>query len=249
MASRSFLCCPALFVSLWTVVVVLLISPAHSLNCTSQKFTNRLYDNCTDLSTLNSYLHYTYNASNSSLSIAFKAPPSKSDGWVGWAINLNGTGMAGAQALVAMKNDSVVVVKKFSIASYSDIKETSKLAVETWDLSADSDSSGNFVIFASVKIPESLAKVNQIWQVGPSVKDGFPAKHEFAQGNLQAKGTLELVASQSSGGNTTTGAGNNSTTPTNGSSTNSTNAGYKINVLNVSFQFGLFVLLGSALVF
>ncbi|KAF2292540.1 hypothetical protein GH714_025369 [Hevea brasiliensis] len=70
-------------------------------------------------------------------------------------------GMAGAQALVAMKNGTVVVVKKYSLASYSDIKETSKLTVDVWDLSAESDSAGNFVIFASVKVPVGPS-VNQI---------------------------------------------------------------------------------------
>lgn len=157
--------------------------------------------------------------------------------------------MAGAQALVAMKNGSIVVVKKYSIASYSDIKETSKLAVDVWNLSSESDANGNFVIFASVNIPGSLEKVNQIWQVGPSVKDGFPAKHEFAAANLQAKATLELVASKSSGGNTTE-SGTNSTTPdSRSSSTNGTSAAYKIKDLNVRFQFGIFALLGSLMVF
>ncbi|KAJ9169820.1 hypothetical protein P3X46_017970 [Hevea brasiliensis] len=240
----SFLSCPFLFLSFW---VVLLISPAYSLNCTSQKFTNKLFDNCTDLPTLNAYLHYTYNASNSSLSIAFKAPPAKTNGWVGWGINLNGTGMAGAQAIVAMKNGTVVVVKKYSLASYSDIKETSKLTVDAWDLSAESDSAGNFVIFASVKVPEGPS-VNQIWQVGPSVNNGFPVKHNFDKANLQAKGTLQLVASQSSGGNTTTGTGSDSTTGSS-SRANSTGAGSKIKELNAGFHFGLLALLGSLTVF
>ncbi|XP_021633426.1 auxin-induced in root cultures protein 12 [Manihot esculenta] len=242
MASLSFVSSPFLFLFL---SVVLLISPAHSLNCTSQKFTNnKVFDNCTDLPTLDAYLHYTYNSSNSSLSIAFKAPPAETDGWVGWGVNLNGTGMAGAQALVALKNGTVVVVKKYNLASYTDIEETSKLTVDVWDLSAESDSTGNFVIFASVKVPAGPS-VNQIWQVGPSVKDGFPEKHGFASANLQAMGKLELVASKSSGGKTTGGTGTNSTS----SSSEGSSSGYKIKELNVGFQFGVLALLGILMVF
>ncbi|EEF29333.1 auxin-induced in root cultures protein 12 [Ricinus communis] len=229
-----------LFLSL-SLCVMMLISPAHSQTCTSQKFNNnKLYTNCSDLPTLNATLHYTYNASNSSLSIAFTAAPSKPDGWVAWAVNLNGTGMAGAQALLAMKSTGgAVVVKKYDIRSYSEINETTKLAVDVWDVSAES-SSGKFIIFGSVKVPESVEKLNQIWQVGPAVNNGFPAKHEFAQANLLSKGTLDLAVN-------TTGSGTNSGNATGNS--NSTGAGYRVKEMSVGYQVGLFVLICSVMGF
>ncbi|XP_021814203.1 cytochrome b561 and DOMON domain-containing protein At3g25290-like [Prunus avium] len=180
-----------------TLALVLLISPAHSLTCTTQTFTNNnLYSKCLDLPTLKSYLHWTYNSSNSTLSIAFVATPAKSDGWIAWAINPTGTGMAGAQTLLAYKkSDGSMDVKTFNISSYSDIVE-SKLAFDVWNTSAES-SGGVFRLFAKLKV--EMESVNQVWQVGPSVSNGFPAKHDFNTDNLQAKGSLNLT-----GGTTTT---------------------------------------------
>ncbi|KDP45265.1 hypothetical protein JCGZ_15130 [Jatropha curcas] len=232
------------FVRFLSLSLVLLISTTHALNCTSDKFNNnKSYANCSDLSTLNAHLHYTYNSSNSSLSIAFKAAPAKSNGWVAWALNLNGTGMVGAQALIGMKSSgNSMVVKKYNLISYHEINETQKLSFDVWDESAESDSSGNFVIFASVKVPADLEKVNQIWQVGPSVTNGTPAKHDFAPANIQSKGTIELKSS------TTAGTGTN-TTAESTNSTKNTGAAYQIEGLNVGYQIGVFVLLASVLSF
>ncbi|KAJ8748179.1 hypothetical protein K2173_000587 [Erythroxylum novogranatense] len=219
---------PFLVLAFW----VLIISQVQALTCTSQKFdNNKLYANCSDLPSLNSYLHYTYNSSNSSLSIAFIAPPAKSDGWIGWGINLNGTGMAGAQALIALKSDGKMVVKTYNLVSYKVINE-SKLSFDVWDLSAESNGT-DYKIFASVKVPNDLEKLNQIWQVGPSTTNGKPDKHDFNPANLQAKSTLNLVASSP------TAAGNGST------GANSTGAGYRIQEVKVGFYLGLSVIIGS----
>ncbi|BFG42636.1 hypothetical protein CerSpe_289100 [Prunus speciosa] len=180
-----------------TLALVLLISPAHSLTCTTQTFTNnKLYSKCVDLPTLKSYLHWTYDSSNSTLSIAFIATPAKSDGWIAWAINPTGTGMAGAQTLLAYKkSDGSMDVKTFNISSYSSIVE-STLAFDVLNTSAES-SGGVFRLFAKLKV--EMESVNHVWQVGPSVSNGFPAKHDFNTDNLQAKGSLSLT-----GGTTTT---------------------------------------------
>ncbi|KAL5562191.1 hypothetical protein UlMin_031938 [Ulmus minor] len=180
-----------LAISLW----ILLISPAQSLTCTSQKFKkNNLYTNCSDLSVLTSYLHWTYNASNSSLSIAFNAPPAKSDGWVAWAINPTGTGMAGAQALVAVRDSNgSISVTTYNINNYTSLFPA-KLSFDVWDTSAEY-SNGTITIFAAVKVPEKMESLNYIWQVGPGVNKttGFLDKHEFAKNNLAAKDSLQLT--------------------------------------------------------
>ncbi|KAK1578031.1 hypothetical protein Q3G72_027016 [Acer saccharum] len=181
--------------SIW----LLLFSPALSLTCTSQKFTNNnLYSHCLDLPTLSSFLHYTYDSSNTSLSVAFVATPSATAGWIAWAINPTGTGMAGAQSLVAYKDSKgVMTVKTYNISGYSSVKE-SKLLFDVWDTSADV-SGGSMRIFGKIKLPEDLAKagkVNQIWQVGPSVDAGMLTKHDFSAANLGAKGTLDLSGAQ-----------------------------------------------------
>ncbi|CAK9140879.1 unnamed protein product [Ilex paraguariensis] len=178
-----------------------LISPSQSATCISQKFTNnKLYTHCNDLPSLNSFLHWTYDSANSSVSIAFIAPPAKPDGWVAWALNPTGTGMAGAQALVAFKDaQGVMTVKTFNISSYATIEE-GKLSFDVPEKTAEY-SGGLMTIFATVVLPEKgKTVVNQVWQVGASVSNGFPAKHEFQPANLNSKGSLDLLRGQTTGG-------------------------------------------------
>ncbi|WCJ37224.1 Cytochrome b561 and DOMON domain-containing protein At3g25290 [Euphorbia peplus] len=182
-------------------------SLSQSQTCTSQKFTsNNLYTHCVDLPTLTSYLHFTYNSTNSTLSIAFRTP-SVPEGWVSWAINPKATGMAGAQALVAFKDPKgLLVVKTYNVSSYTgDSVVQSKLDFEVWDERAE-DQGGVTTIYGKIKVPADLAvkgSVNQVWQVGPSVDDkGVLTPHAMVPGNLNAKGALDLNGGQivSSGG-------------------------------------------------
>ncbi|KAI9178632.1 hypothetical protein LWI28_028939 [Acer negundo] len=142
-----------------------------------------------------------------SLTFAFVATPSASTGWIAWAINPTGTGMAGAQSLVAYKDSKgVMTVKTYNISGYNSVKE-SKLLFDVWDMTAD-ESGGSMRIFGKIKLPADLAKagkVNQIWQVGPSVDAGMLTKHDFLPANLGAKGTLDLSGAQTGVG-TDTGA-------------------------------------------
>ncbi|EOX93782.1 hypothetical protein QUC31_004290 [Theobroma cacao] len=182
----------------------LLISPAVSLTCSSQKFTkNQVYAKCVDLPSLSSYLHFSYDSSNTTLSIAFIATPSKSGGWIAWAINPKATGMAGSQSLVAYKNSTtgVAVVHTYNVSSYGSIVPED-LSFEVWDKLAESGTDGSLTIFAKIKVPADLAAqgtVNQVWQVGPGVgEDGKLEKHDFAAANLKSKATLDLKTGQSS---------------------------------------------------
>ncbi|MBA0579122.1 auxin-induced in root cultures protein 12 [Gossypium raimondii] len=190
--------CPSLivFFSLWLT----LISPSHSIDCSSLKLPGgiRHYSNCTELPTLNSTLHFTYNATNSSLFIAFSAAPSNADGWIAWAVNPTATGMAGSQALLAFKNKGSMVVKTYNISSYRSIVE-GKLSFDVWDLEAEATNDGKMVIYGSLKVGGSVGKLNQVWQVGPGVSDGHPMKHEFGKANLGSWGDLKLVEKVSSG--------------------------------------------------
>ncbi|XP_022758767.1 cytochrome b561 and DOMON domain-containing protein At3g25290-like [Durio zibethinus] len=194
-----------LFFAFWG----LLISPAVSLTCSSQKFSqNQVYSNCIDLPSLSSYLHFSYDSTNTTLSVAFIATPSKSGGWIAWAINPKDTGMVGSQSLVAHKNSTtgVAEVHTYAISSYSSVVAKS-LSFEVWDKTAESRSDGSLAIFAKIKVPADLAasgSINQVWQVGPSVlAGGALEKHEFAAANLQSKGTLNLKSGESSSGGDT----------------------------------------------
>ncbi|KAA8543560.1 hypothetical protein F0562_021694 [Nyssa sinensis] len=224
----------------FSVVLFLLILPSHSLTCSSQNFTNsQLYANCTDLQSLGSYLHWTYNSTGSSLSIAFIAPPAKSDGWIAWAINPTGTGMAGAQALIAFKgSNGSMTVNTYNISSYGSIVQ-SKILYPVTNKSAE-QSGGLMKIFATLTLPQNTTTVNQVWQVGGSVTGGHPDKHEFLPANLMAKATLNLTVEQSNDGTPT---GSNATAPssTNGTaaapSSNDTGAYSKISKSSVGQRF------------
>ncbi|CAL2228632.1 unnamed protein product [Prunus armeniaca] len=91
--------------------------------------------------------------------------------------------MKGAQTLLTYKkSDDSMDIKTFNISSYNNIVK-SKLAFNVWDTSAES-SGGIFRLFVKLKVEEM--SVNQVWQVGPSVSDGFPAKHDFASRSLNS---------------------------------------------------------------
>ncbi|KAF2292534.1 hypothetical protein GH714_025275 [Hevea brasiliensis] len=58
-------------------------------------------------------------------------------------------------------------------------------------------------------VDEKANKVNQVWQVGPSVIDGNPAPHEMKDANTKSTGVLTLVGSgagQAPGSTTSTPA-------------------------------------------
>ncbi|KAI4374421.1 hypothetical protein MLD38_012418 [Melastoma candidum] len=186
------------------VLVLLLVllrqpSPAVSQSlCASQAKTlpsNRTYSNCIDLPHLKATLHYTYDPSNSSLSVAYIASPAPSGAWIAWAINPTSTGMVGSQALVALKptGGSPVVAKTFNISSYSSIV-ASPLSFAVWDLAAD-EVNGEMRLFGSVKLPVSATSLNQVWQVGGAVNGTQPLIHPLSAANKQSTGTLGLATS------------------------------------------------------
>ncbi|XP_027335733.1 cytochrome b561 and DOMON domain-containing protein At3g25290-like [Abrus precatorius] len=185
------------------LLLALFATTASSLTCTTQKVTdntNRLYSNCVDLPVLNSFLHWTHDAANATLSVAFVAAPPSPGGWVSWGINPTGSGMVGAQVLVAFKSDGAMTVKTFDLKSYSAIVP-GKLSFEVWDMRGE-EVGGVMRIFATVKVAEKVESLNHVWQVGPSVTAGRLDKHDFGAANLNSKGTLNLNSGggQSSGG-------------------------------------------------
>ncbi|KAL7129155.1 hypothetical protein ABFS83_13G044900 [Erythranthe nasuta] len=176
--------------------VSLLVSPAISQTCKSQTFgqSNTTFANCVDLPALDVFLHYTYDSSaapNPTLTLAFVAPPASPDGWVAWALNPRGSGMVGSQALIAFRDASgSVVVKTYNITSYSPIAE-SPIEYEVLSKRAEF-SSGVMTIFATLELSAGVAELNQVWQVGTSVRNGVPAVHAFGPDNLSSTGTLRL---------------------------------------------------------
>ncbi|KAJ3681211.1 hypothetical protein LUZ60_015700 [Juncus effusus] len=169
-----------------------LIQASSNSICSSHNFTNnKSFTQCTDLPHLSSSLHWTYDSSGS-LSIAFIAPVSSPNGWIAWALNPKMDSMIGAQALIAFKQtDGSMAVKTYNIVSYESIKE-SPISYETSDLSAESGSDGDLRLFATIKIGTDVQSLNQIYQVGESVTNGVPDRHELKSDNLASKGIFNL---------------------------------------------------------
>lgn len=197
-----------LVAAFFLLTAVSLFSPSLSATCTSQAFSgNKIYTFCADLPALNAYLHWAYNQAQSTLSVAFIAPPDQPTGWISWAINPISTGMVGSQALIAFRDPvGGMTVKTYNVSFYGPLKE-SKVWYEVKESSAEF-SDGVIRLFATLVLPESgRTTVNHVWQVGPSVTGGVPDKHEFRSANLISKGSLDLLRGQS-----TAGEGGNSQT-------------------------------------
>ena len=185
------------------VVLGLVVSPGESQTCRTQQFRDKVYANCMDLPFLGAYLHWNYNASSATLSIAFLAHPPDDDGWVAWAINPYSTRMLGSQALLAYRpNSSIPTVKTYNISSFDVSSSWTKLSYDVSDISSeysDSDYYSTITIFATWRLPEKTEKVNHVWQVG-SVSQGVPGSHAKVGDSLQSVGVLELLLSSGSTG-------------------------------------------------
>lgn len=131
------------------------------------------------------------------MDIAFLAPPARPDGWVAWAINPNGSGMVGAQALIALKEaNGSMAVRTFKLVSYKKVEE-GEIAYKVSKAEAEYKN-GVVTMFATVGLPKETEVLNQAWQVGSSVVDGVPAMHELRAANLNSRGKLNLPHGQSS---------------------------------------------------
>ncbi|CAG7868855.1 unnamed protein product [Brassica rapa] len=232
MASRS-----SLLLILTAASFVSIISPATSQTCSTQNVLSAEktpFQTCLDLPELESYLHYTYNATNSSLSVAFVAAPSRSDGWIAWAINPTATTMSGSQAFLAYGSGAGAppVVKTYNITGHN--LTEGKLAFDFWNLRAEALNGGRIAIFATVKVPAGAGSVNQVWQIGGNVTNGRVGVHPFSPPNLNSRAVLNLTGTTSTGG---------------GGSKTPGNAGWMVTNVNLGVNLGILVLLGTIIIF
>jgi hypothetical protein len=191
---------PSNSIPIFFFILSLFLTTVSSLTCSTQKLTGtngtKVYANCLDLPALNSYLHYTYDATNSSLSVVFIAAPPTLGGWISWGINPTATGMVGAQVIVAFKNNTVMAMKTLDLKTYKIIVPGT---FDVWDMKAEEES-GLMKIFATVKVPVNVDAVNHVWQVGAAVMPGGSiTPHDFKPPNLNSKGRLSLNGSNDSG--------------------------------------------------
>ncbi|CAM0145119.1 unnamed protein product [Urochloa decumbens] len=185
------------------LLAVAMPAAAVSASCAGEHFPQgRTYVTCEDLPSLGAALHWTYDASVPSLSLAFVAAPAAPGGWVAWGINpAAGGGMVGTQALVALAgaavSSSAPVVRTYNITGYAPLgKASTPIAFPETDLAADVGGGGGKVrLYATLRLEMVGTKkvVNHVWQVGSSVTRGAPDVHAMDPENLAAMGKLVLA--------------------------------------------------------
>lgn len=185
---------PLLFLSLLFFFILPLPSSTQASSCNPFPiFKNHLFSTCIDLPYLSASLHFTYNPSNSTLSLAFAAP---SSGWAAWGI---GRSMVGTQSLIAFRRqDGTLTATTLNITQYGAVRPGAKIAFDVWGLEAEAEQYGRLLgVFATVRLPPGVMKVGHVWQVGPMRPGGVVGRHEFGSDNLQAVGVLDLSGQNS----------------------------------------------------
>ncbi|WMV45731.1 hypothetical protein MTR67_039116 [Solanum verrucosum] len=87
-----------------------------------------------------------------------------------------------------------MIVNTYNLTSYKSITQTDKLSFKVL-ISKAEYSNGVMQILATLVLPSNMTTVNQVWQVGPAVKDSTPVEHKFDLDNLKSTGTLNLTIS------------------------------------------------------
>ncbi|KAJ8447919.1 hypothetical protein Cgig2_012054 [Carnegiea gigantea] len=177
------------------IITTLLSSPATAQSCKGFTFqSNRQYATCNDLPVLNAHLYWTYNSSQRTADIAFRATGvNPGSNWVAWALNPTQSGMLGAQALVAYRNSSgAPYAYTSSVSNYTTTLAPSSLSFPVEKISATVTGS-EIIIFATIRPPTTT--VNQAWQVGP-LSGGTPGAHAPSGPNVRSAGTIDFLSGQ-----------------------------------------------------
>ncbi|KAL7218779.1 hypothetical protein ACSBR2_011947 [Camellia fascicularis] len=188
----------SLKIALFSCLLISVFASAYAQTCASYSFSsNRQYTKCNDLPYLNSYLHWNYHPTNGTVDIAFRHTNVDTSTWVAWALNINGSKMAGSQALVALHNTSGLPhAYTSSVSDYSTKLAPSNLSFNVPSLSVEYISS-DMLIYATLVLPSNGTTFNQLWQAGP-VSGGNPDPHPTTGNNILSTGTLDFLSGTSS---------------------------------------------------
>ncbi|KAI7744111.1 hypothetical protein M8C21_030361 [Ambrosia artemisiifolia] len=169
-------------------------------DCRSYPFTNNaVYATCVSLPVQNSHLHWNYDSTNRTVDLAFRHTGVSTSNWVAWALNINGNGMVGAQALVALPNSNGSVRAYTSaVSGYTTTLQESRLSFDVPVIRAERVN-GDMVIYATLVLPSGRTSFNQVWQMGP-VSNGAPSAHPMGSENRNSVGTVDFVSGQTGAG-------------------------------------------------
>ncbi|XP_059294578.1 cytochrome b561 and DOMON domain-containing protein At5g47530-like [Lycium ferocissimum] len=161
--------------------------------CSNFQFCGKFYDSCSDLHALNSFIHWNYDPSSSTVDIAFRKSENEHGRWLAWAINPTSTGMIGSQAFVALQRSNGALEAYTSpIDTYGTTLTKGDLSFRVHDVSAQ-NINGQVIIFAKFELPINATNiVNHVWQEGPLQDDDTPGVHGLSGDNLKSFGTLDF---------------------------------------------------------
>uniref|UniRef100_A0A5B7BDT6 Cytochrome b561 and DOMON domain-containing protein n=1 Tax=Davidia involucrata TaxID=16924 RepID=A0A5B7BDT6_DAVIN len=183
-------------------------SSAQTCNSFTTFSSNRLYSSCSDLSVLNSFLHWNYHSSNGTVDIAYRHTGVTSSRWVAWALNVGGSGMIGAQCLVAFVNSSGVVRAYTSdVTGYGTTLAEGPLSFNVPNISAEFINSNQMIIYATLELPNGQTSFNQVWQDGP-LNGNTLGEHATSGDNMKSTGTVDFSVTGASASPTGGAAGN-----------------------------------------
>ncbi|KAL9679569.1 hypothetical protein QQ045_017435 [Rhodiola kirilowii] len=180
-------------ISFISAILISTVLNSSAQSCSNHTFpSNKLFTSCTDLPSLNAYLHWNYIKPTQHLQIAFRATQDP-NGWTAWAINPTGTGMVGSQAIVAFRSSNgSLTVYPTPITSYVPSMEPGALSFDVANLTAEYFEN-EMIIYAVLGPLNGSSSVNHVWQVG-SVYDDVPQAHSMFGENTRSLGTLELFS-------------------------------------------------------
>ncbi|XP_023747705.1 cytochrome b561 and DOMON domain-containing protein At5g35735 [Lactuca sativa] len=169
-------------------------------DCSSYNFrNNEIYATCVSLPVQNSNLHWNYHPTNGTVDVAYRHTGVSTSTWVAWALNLNGSGMLGAQALVALPNSNGSVQGYTSaVTSYGTGLQQSPLNFVVPAIRAER-LNGDVLIHATLVLPGGRTSFNQVWQSGP-VSNGAPGAHPLGSDNRNSLGTVDFITGQTGAG-------------------------------------------------
>ncbi|XP_047320789.1 cytochrome b561 and DOMON domain-containing protein At5g47530-like [Impatiens glandulifera] len=159
------------------------------------------YSKCNVLPALNSFLYWNYYQDNHTVDIAYRHTDVSSSNWIAWAINVDGSGMIGAQTLVAFQSSGgAMQAYTSSITSYGTSLSRGSLSFKVLNISAELVNN-EMIIYAKIELPAGRSSFNQVWQMGPLSGDS-PGKHLTNGANIRSTGTVDFVGGtvQSTGG-------------------------------------------------
>ncbi|MFS7921862.1 putative cytochrome b561 and DOMON domain-containing protein [Helianthus anomalus] len=176
----------------------IIISSAQ--DCRSYTFTNNaIYATCVSLPVQNSHLHWNYHSTNGTVDLAYRHTGVSTSNWVAWALNVNGNGMVGAQALVVLLHANGSVQPYTSaVSGYGTALQPSSLSFDVPVIRAERVN-GDVVIYATLVLPSGRTSFNQVWQMGP-VSSGAPNAHPLGSENRNSVGTVDFVSGQTGAG-------------------------------------------------